>query len=241
MKRFQMAIVVLSLAGLGQVVGCGGDSGGSDNGGSSGSSAGHGGGSGGSSSSGGSGGSSSSGGSGGSSSSGGSGGSSTAGSGGSAGSSTAGSGGSAAGAGGKAGGGGATAGAGGATGGAGGATGGAGGATGGAGGAAAVHFDSDIYTITKAKCSPCHVMGNHPNFASGTLNTAYNATQANAGDQRCNGKKVYECMLTLVKSGAMPDNKGCKGDPTMDAANANCLTKAQLDALQAWVTAGAPK
>jgi hypothetical protein len=57
----------------------------------------------------------------------------------------------------------------------------------------------------------------------------------------CAGKKKTECTILLIKSGAMPKGKGCSGNPTTDASKPECLTQAEQDKVQAWVTAGAPE
>lgn len=218
MKIFRISLVVsaLALAGVG-VFNCGGSD--SDNKGGSGGSA-SGGGKGGAAS--GSGGTAS-GGSGGSA-SGGSGGTASGGSGGTA---SGGSGGTASG-----GSGGTAAGGSGGT-----AAGGSGGsAAGGAGGApaVAVTFDGKIKSIFMEKCSNCHTGG-----GSGGINlTMYADTQKAGNAAICGGKKVGECALIRIKNGSMPKDKGCSGNPVTDAAKSACLTKAQQDDIQAWITGG---
>jgi hypothetical protein len=135
--------------------------------------------------------------------------------------------------------GGSTGGTGGSTGGTGGSTGGTGGtggSTGGTGGGAATVY-ADVKPIFMAKCGTCH-------SGTGSGSTAHKLAE-NADDAKkmsytgaCSGKPKGECALIRVKNGTMPFGKGCTGNPTTDASKPDCLTQAEQDKLQAWITGG---
>ena len=132
--------------------------------------------------------------------------------------------------------GGSTGGTGGSTGGTGGATGGTGGSTGGTGGSAATVY-ADVKPIFMAKCGPCHT-------GTGSGSTAHKLAE-NADDAKKNvlhgrlhGQAKGACTLIRIKAGTMPFGKGCSGNPTTDAAKPDCLTQAEQDKLQAWITGG---
>jgi hypothetical protein len=93
----------------------------------------------------------------------------------------------------------------------------------------------DVKPIFAAKCIPCHLPGGI-GAPFHTLADSY--ATANDPSGSCPGKKMGECTLVLVKSGYMPFNKGCTGDPAKDAANAGCLTAAEQQLLQAWIAGG---
>jgi hypothetical protein len=93
----------------------------------------------------------------------------------------------------------------------------------------------DVKPIFVAKCTPCHLPGGE-GAPFHTLADSYQTANNPAGN--CPGKKIGECTIILVKSGYMPLNKGCSGDPTKDATNAACLTAAEQQRLEAWVAGG---
>ena len=97
-------------------------------------------------------------------------------------------------------------------------------------------YNQVIQPLLAAKCDPCHTSG-----GAGGFNHAvdYGATQE--ASELCPGKKVYECMMVLIKDGSMPENGACSGDPAADADNAACLTGDEQDRLTAWIAAGAPE
>jgi hypothetical protein len=49
---------------------------------------------------------------------------------------------------------------------------------------------------------------------------------------------VVACTLIRIKNGQMPRGAGCTGNPTTDAAHAACLTQAQQNTIQAWISGG---
>jgi hypothetical protein len=122
---------------------------------------------------------------------------------------------------------------------------GTGGAKGGSGGSAAggsggsssgggVSYEKDIKPIFSVKCAPCHTTtGTAAIFHTMASSYAPSATQPSSF---CMGKKKGECTIVRIKSGQMPQGKGCKGDGT--DTNTACLTKAEIDKVQAWVDGG---
>lgn len=97
-------------------------------------------------------------------------------------------------------------------------------------------YNQAIQPLLAAKCDPCHTTE-----GAGGFNHAvdYGATQEPS--ELCPGKKVYECMMVLIKDGSMPEDGACSGDPAADADNAACLTSDEQDRLTAWIAAGAPE
>ena len=121
---------------------------------------------------------------------------------------------------------------------------GGGAAAGGSGSIEPVSFATDIHPLLLAKCagSSCHgvPMGPfRPGHAAAELDSAYAATQQ-AG---LNGQPVYERILARASSSdpaqimpppyATPPCEGAVGTP-------GCLTRDELDLLEAWVAQGAP-
>jgi hypothetical protein len=121
------------------------------------------------------------------------------------------------------------------TGGSGTATGGTSGGTGGSGSTPGVTTYADVKPIFMAKCGACHVTGKQGAFFHTLAEKPDDATKDSSA---CPGKKKGECTLVRVKAGQMPAGAGCTGDPSKDAANEKCLTQAEQDKLQAWITGG---
>jgi hypothetical protein len=82
-------------------------------------------------------------------------------------------------------------------------------------------------------CGSCHggQGAGGVNFA-----TVYADTQQAA--YLCSGMTVGACTLMLIQSGTMPAGAGCTGNPTTDAANSACLTQADQNTIQAWISGG---
>ncbi len=97
-------------------------------------------------------------------------------------------------------------------------------------------YTQDVQPMLQAKCDPCQTTEGAGGFNHAT---DYGATQE--ASEVCAGKKVYECMLTRVKNGSMPEDGDCTGDAAADADNARCLTAGEQDMLAEWVAAGAPE
>jgi len=94
-------------------------------------------------------------------------------------------------------------------------------------------WDETIKPILTATCEPCHATGGiapQTFFLSDVSvldNDAVGGTYA-----ACAGQKVSTCIHTLMANGAMPLGGGCPG-------GANCPSQADIDAVKAWVDAGA--
>jgi hypothetical protein len=100
-----------------------------------------------------------------------------------------------------------------------------------------VTYSRDAQPIYQAKCSPCHTTG-----GSGGVNFAMNYPDTqkavNPGVTVCTGLDVGACTIVRIKNGQMPRGAGCTGNPTTDQGNAACLTQAQQNVIQAWITDG---
>jgi hypothetical protein len=115
---------------------------------------------------------------------------------------------------------------------------------GGGGTSAAPKFDPTIHAIFAAKCGTCHTTGTSGQHSIGSSdkNKAYMDSQKAGRQALCGGKKIGECALALIKSGEMPrGGANCDGDPAKDADKPACLTKAEQDAIDAWIKGGYPK
>jgi hypothetical protein len=105
----------------------------------------------------------------------------------------------------------------------------------------AVTYTDDTQPIFFAKCDPCHTglgLGDHDigiNYADALLPADIYSECSNAG------LLIGQCALVLIQSGEMPLGAGCSGNPAQDAGNANCLTQAEQDTIQAWIDAGMPE
>jgi len=85
-------------------------------------------------------------------------------------------------------------------------------------------------------CVPCHVVGGQ-GAPSHTLASSYE--DATKPSSACVGNITKgACTLVLVKSGFMPFNKNCSGDPAKDMSNAACLTAAEQKQLEDWIAGG---
>lgn len=100
-----------------------------------------------------------------------------------------------------------------------------------------VTYSLNAQPIFQDKCAPCHTTGGSggSNFA-----TLYTDTQkaANTGITGCTGLTVGACTIVRIKNGSMPRARGCTGNPTTDMGNASCLTQAEQDVIQTWVSDG---
>jgi hypothetical protein len=100
-----------------------------------------------------------------------------------------------------------------------------------------VTYTLNAQPIFQDKCAPCHTTSGSggSNFA-----TLYSDTQkaANPGIVGCTGLTVGACTIVRIKNGSMPRAAGCTGNPTTDMSNAKCLTQAEQDVIQAWVSDG---
>ncbi|WP_441290113.1 hypothetical protein ACSRUE_05620 [Sorangium sp. KYC3313] len=127
--------------------------------------------------------------------------------------------------------------------------GGAGGApgTGGAGGddGEPVRW-ADVEPILLAKCSPCHTRTD-PAPASGFAITYESSQLASSSEQcavdagevpRTQGGCTIIRIHGLDSATRMPRNRGCTGDPALDAANSACLTAEEQKTLEDWILDG---
>ena len=96
-----------------------------------------------------------------------------------------------------------------------------------------VTYAADVQPIYQAKCAPCHTQ-----FASGGVNFATSYADSQKPSNVCAGKKVGECTILRIQSGAMPQGAGCTGNPTLDAGKPECTTAAQQATIQAWIAGG---
>lgn len=97
-----------------------------------------------------------------------------------------------------------------------------------------------VHGIFATKCAPCHAgvepddgSGGHA-IASGDKDVAYAASQLSSKFAQCAGKKVGECALTRILNGSMPQGKNCAGNP----AGAGCVTAAEQELIQEWISDG---
>lgn len=99
------------------------------------------------------------------------------------------------------------------------------------------NWEDDLQPIQRASCGPCHTT-----FGSGGTNFAEVYEDNLAATQRCGDEDtIGGCGLALILSGAMPQGRGCSGDPLADGDTPGCLDRAALDAWAAWLAAGMPK
>jgi hypothetical protein len=142
---------------------------------------------------------------------------------------------------------------GGAGGGGGGGTGGGGAGAGGSGSggasgdtagetSAGVTWTKDIKPIFSVKCANCHTSLN----LAHNLGVSYAKAKSPPVNKAANAcgtlATIAECTIKRIKEGSMPQiSPKCTGNPAMDVANNKCLTQAEQDLVQAWVTAGAPE
>lgn len=97
---------------------------------------------------------------------------------------------------------------------------------------------SDVAPIYQAKCTPCHTdfgFGSH-NIGSADVAVGYSDSQLQS--YYVPGATKGAATLVRIKDGSMPMGQGCTGDPAADAGNPACLTKAEQDLIQAWITGG---
>ena len=103
--------------------------------------------------------------------------------------------------------------------------------SGGGSDATSAGLPADIAAIFEAKCVPCHNAGatpfvtDHSTLGNAAAGTTYTA---------CAGKTVAECTAILAGNGEMPAGSNCSPE-----AGGNCPTQDEVDALNAWVAAGA--
>ena len=87
-----------------------------------------------------------------------------------------------------------------------------------------IGFDT-IHPILVSNCAGCHANGPLPRLANANIETAFSAAQSRAAQ-----------IVNLVSSGIMPAGS-CDGPPGSDG----CVSAADFDLIQQWVSAGAPR
>ncbi|MFK8016790.1 MAG: thrombospondin type 3 repeat-containing protein [Gammaproteobacteria bacterium] len=99
-------------------------------------------------------------------------------------------------------------------------------------------WTNDIQPIFEELCTPCHTglgLGGHD------LGTDYSAAPLAAVNPLCDGLTKGACTIVRIQSGQMPPNRGCTGDPAIDAADPDCLDQAEQSLVQDWIDAGIPE
>jgi hypothetical protein len=102
-----------------------------------------------------------------------------------------------------------------------------------------VTWTHDASPIFVAHCGGCH--GGATPSGGNAFPTVYSDTQKapNGSVTACTGTAtVGACALIRIKNGQMPRGAGCTGNPTTDAGNSACLTQAEQNTLQAWISGG---
>jgi hypothetical protein len=91
-----------------------------------------------------------------------------------------------------------------------------------------VSFESDVWPIFQASCSPCHqsLSSGGQNIGSDDLDEAF----SDAVD-------FEDGVLTTIESGRMPPS-GCGGPP---GTGGTCVSEDDFAAIEAWYEAGAPE
>ena len=100
---------------------------------------------------------------------------------------------------------------------------GSGGHSHGGGGHDDIAFDM-VHPILVSNCATCHASGGLPRLANANLETAFTVAQARAAQ-----------IVNLLSTGAMPP--ACGGPPGSDG----CVSAADFELIQQWVSAGAPR
>jgi len=101
-----------------------------------------------------------------------------------------------------------------------------------------VTWTADIQPVFAELCAPCHTdfgLGGH------NMGTTYAEAPLPAVNAACAGLTKGACSIVRIQSGQMPPNRGCTGDPVVDAADPDCLDQSEQDLVQAWIDAGIPE
>lgn len=99
-------------------------------------------------------------------------------------------------------------------------------------------WTNDIQPIFEELCAPCHTglgLGGHD------LGTEYAGAPLPANNALCDGLTKGACTIVRIQAGQMPPNRGCTGDPAVDAADPDCLDQSEQDLVQDWIDAGIPE
>ena len=90
-------------------------------------------------------------------------------------------------------------------------------------------WEDNILPMLQGYCAPCHNAG-PTNFLTDANSLDKDA--AATSDPNCAGQTVAECIHTTMAGGTMPMGKSCPD-------GAGCPTQDDIDAVKAWVDAGA--
>jgi hypothetical protein len=85
-------------------------------------------------------------------------------------------------------------------------------------------FAEDIHPILVARCGSCHASGFLPRFASSNVQAAYDVAV-----------DLSDTIVALIQAGDMPP--ACSGPP----GSSGCVSKADFESIQEWVTDGTPE
>jgi len=91
--------------------------------------------------------------------------------------------------------------------------------------------------ILQKYCTPCH--SDAPCSSNDCLVDSHDEMDKSAPS--CGGVPMYQCSLNRILSGSMPRQKGCTGNPAVDAGNDDCLNAEELQLFTDWVNAGGPQ
>ena len=87
----------------------------------------------------------------------------------------------------------------------------------------------NLLPMLQGYCAPCHNAGATPFL---TDDSSLDKDAAATTDPNCAGQTVAECIHTTMAGGTMPMGKSCPD-------GAGCPTQADIDAVKAWLDAGA--
>ena len=97
-------------------------------------------------------------------------------------------------------------------------------------------YSAEVGPILAARCGGCHTGGGSGGHDIGS---SFNDTQLPS--YYCAGETKGYCALVRIQDGSMPLGASCTGNPSLDAGRPECLTRAEIQALQAWVAHGQPE
>jgi hypothetical protein len=96
-----------------------------------------------------------------------------------------------------------------------------------------VTYALDVQPILQAKCAPCHTSN-----GSGGANFATSYADSQLSSYYCPGLTKGACALVRIQNGTMPFGAGCTGNPVLDAGKPACVTAAQQQTIQSWISQG---
>ena len=99
--------------------------------------------------------------------------------------------------------------------------------------AGSTSFAVSVLPIFMVKCATCHTTG-----GSGGNNLGASYADTQRPSTSVPGMTIGAASLVRIRSGSMPRNRMCTGNPAMDAMNPRCLTEAEHRVLEAWIAGG---